>query len=140
LKEKSDEPQNNSAADGQGGNLEIPKAILEKLTTSKVIQPIQIEAGFELKQDQMLVDRTGFIEKHPDGSFSFVLNGLGRNAPGQSFKLLECQTIEKTLLLQASETERLRLSVAGIITRFNGKDYLLLQRAARVYSYGNFPR
>ena len=140
VKEKAVEPQNDTSAAAPTDNLQIPKAILDRLKTTKVIQPIKIEPEFELKQDQMLVDRAGFIVKHPDGSFSFVLDGLGRNTTGQSFKLLECQALEKTLISQASETERLRLSVAGIITRFNGRDYLLLQRAARVYSYGNFPR
>ncbi len=140
VKEKTLEPQSDSSAAAPTDNLQIPKAVLDKLKTTKVIQPIKIEPAFELKQDQMLVDRTGFILKHPDGTFSFVLDGLGRNTTGQSFRLLECQALEKTLIAQASETERLRLSVAGINTRFQGKDYLLLQRAARVYTYGNFPR
>jgi len=140
LKDKTSEAQNVSAINEQGGSLTIPKEILEKLTTKKVIQPIQIEAGFALKQDQMLVDRTGFIVKRPDDSFSFVLDGLGRNVPNTSLKLLSCQMLEKTLQMQTTESELMRLSAAGIVTRYKGEDYLMLQRASRVYSYGNFPK
>jgi len=140
LKDKTSEAQNVSAINEQTDTLTIPKEILEKLTTKKVIQPIQIEAGFESKQDKMLADRTGFIVKQPDGSYCFVLDGLGRNVPKTSLRLLSCQMLEKALQLQSTETEPIRLSTAGIITRYKGEDYLLLQRASRVYSYGNFPK
>ena len=32
----------------------------------------------------------------------------------------------------------MRFNVAGILTRYKGQQYLLLQKATRIYSYGNF--
>ena len=34
----------------------------------------------------------------------------------------------------------LRFRVAGIVTKYNGEYYILLQRAARAYNHGNFVR
>ena len=34
----------------------------------------------------------------------------------------------------------IRFNVAGLVAEFQGKKYLLLQRAAIVYNYGNFGR
>jgi hypothetical protein len=31
----------------------------------------------------------------------------------------------------------LRYSISAIVTRYKGRNYLLLQRAARTYNYGN---
>jgi hypothetical protein len=34
----------------------------------------------------------------------------------------------------------MRFNVAGLVTEFQGRKYLLLQRAFVVYNYGNFGR
>jgi len=118
--------------------LQLPAHILEKLTAEKAIRPAQIQRGLDIEQNHVLADRTGFILKQPDGSFVLALDALGRNLENISIPLLPCQTLENAWQKQSAELERIRFKVAGTVTKYKGSYYLLLQRARRAYSYGNF--
>ena len=118
--------------------LPIPDDILAKLTSGKEILPIQIRPGLELKQDYILADRTGCIEKQNNGQFSFSFDALGRNVDKTKIILLPCQALEKALPEQKNGNESVRLKVSGIITKYNDNLYLLLQRTSRVRNNGNF--
>jgi hypothetical protein len=90
--------------------------------------------------DSVYVDRTGFLIKNDDGQFVFVPDALGRNVQNLSFRLLPCTILELTELKQAAEPDKVRFKIAGIITEYKGDNYLLLEKATRAYSYGNFGR
>jgi len=120
--------------------LSIPAEIIEKLKTKKIIRPAQAPKGAKLKQDYILADRMGFIVNRPDGKSMFVLDALGRNVGKVSFELLPCRALERAERTRAGGPERIRFKAAGIVTKYKGRYYLLLQRARRVYSYGNFDR
>jgi len=105
----------------------------------------------ELKRDSILADRIGFIRScvirdadcaKRNTRYDFVLDAFGRNAPSTSggFGLLPCEVLERAEQKQSDEVEPLRFEVAGIVTKYKGKHYLLLQKATRVYSYENFGR
>jgi hypothetical protein len=90
----------------------------------------------------VLADRTGFIKVQADGQFVFVPDALGRNV-GAGFgklQLLPCEILEFAELKQADELERVRFTVAGITTEYEGRNYLLLQKATQCYNHGNFGR
>jgi hypothetical protein len=120
--------------------LSIPPEILEKLTSGKVILPIQRRRGLELKEDHILADRTGYIVKQGDGQYAFVFDALGRNVDKTVIMLLPCQALEIALAEQKNEAEAVRLKAAGIVTKYQDNFYLLLQRTSRVYSNSNFPK
>ena len=120
--------------------LRIPDEIIAKLSIRKIVRTEQLEKGLELKQDSILADRTATLVKQADGSFVFVLDGLGRNLPELSFPLLPCEIFEYAQAKQSAEPDPLRFKIAGILTRYKGENYLLLQRAIRIYSHENFPR
>jgi hypothetical protein len=120
--------------------LSIPPEVLEKLTSGKVIEPVQIRKGLELKEDHILADRTGYIVKQSDGRYAFVFDALGRNVDKTVIILLPCQALEKALSEQKNAPEAVRLKAAGIVTKYQDNFYLLLQRTSRVYSNGNFPK
>lgn len=143
--------------------LTIPKELLEKLPDrnkgidpkerlehSKVITTQIAErarAGKSgLKQNFTLVDRTALFGDTSRGAAgtwrkaSFVLDALGRKEAKTSLRLLPCQVLERAQREQSADPEALRFKIAGIVTQYKGKNYLLLQRATRVYSHGNFPR
>ncbi len=88
--------------------------------------------------DSALIDRTALLVRQQNGGFTFVLDALGRNAPQVRFRLLPCETLELTEQKQAAELEPMRFKIAGIITKYKGNNYLLLQKAIRIYSQGNF--
>ncbi len=121
-------------------DLAIPEAIIAKLKPRKIIRTAQLRKGLELKQDSIIADRSGYITTQPDGSAVFALDSLGRNFPEILIALLPCQALEYAQGKQSSELEQIRFKVAGIVTRYKNKNYMLLHRARRIYSHGNFGR
>jgi hypothetical protein len=96
--------------------------------------------SYSRSTDSVYVDRTGFLIEQHDKQLVFVPDALGMNVQKLSFHLLPCAMLELTELKQAAEPDKVRFKVAGIITKYKGKDYLLLEKATRAYSYGNFGR
>lgn len=118
--------------------LAIPDDIIKKLKTRNSVQPYEIKKAIELKEDFLLVDRAGYFIKDKDGGFHFVPDGLGKEISNLSFRLLPCQILEQVCLTQQAELERLRFRVSGLVTQYDGKSYILLQKAIRLYGHGNF--
>ena len=135
----------------------IPANVLEKLKGKKVRRSIKLDKpasgdGGEVKKakkrfklDSVTVGRVGFVNSSEQvwrvgWSTEFVFDSLGRSIEDGGFELLPCEVLERTLDRQLYEPESVRLKVAGLVTEFMGKKYLLLQRASRTYSYGNIGR
>jgi hypothetical protein len=115
----------------------IPQEIIDKLSTRRIIQPQQIKQGVELKQDSILTGRTGFI-KNINDKWIFVFDSLGRNKSKASLELLPCQSLARAQRKQAQEPVKIRYKVSGIVTKYKGRYYLMLQRVTPAYNYGNF--
>jgi hypothetical protein len=140
--------------------VKIPKELIDKLKDRKktIDHTTRPENSDEIKtgpgrktkpgkkQDSILVDRCGFIResgRQAQNSWrqvSFVLDALGRKEGKISLHVLPCQALEQAQQRQSAAPDTLRFKIAGIVTRFKGKKYLLLQRTTRLYSHGNFPR
>jgi hypothetical protein len=128
--------------------LAMPEEIIAKLQSRKIIHFEQLSKGLKLEEDSILADRTGFIlsgatrdASHTQGKTQygfFASDALGRNVGTIQIQLLPCEILEQAQRQQAVEAETVRFKVAGIVTTYNDQYYLLLQRAARVYSHGNF--
>jgi hypothetical protein len=89
--------------------------------------------------DSVFVDRTGFLVERR-GGWVFMPDALGRNVQNRSFRLLPCEILELTIHKQSGALEPMRFKIAGVLTRYNNEEYLLLYKATRAYSYGNFGR
>jgi len=144
--------------------LAVPQEIVEKLDARRIetskhpavevvkrppVKPLQQDAGRIFQRDTILADRTGFILSHTmDGShraeknmqYGFVFDALGRKIPKTSYRLLPCEALELAEQRQSAELETLQFRVAGIVTKYKDQNYLLLQKATQVFSYGNFAR
>ena len=125
--------------------LAIPKEIMDRLSPDRTVRslvPRQApKTGKKLfEQDTVLADRSAFLVKQNDGRPMFVLDALGRNVRPVSLRLLPCEALELTELKQSSIPEPVRFKVSGIVTEYKGEQYLLLQKATRIYSHGNFAR
>jgi hypothetical protein len=134
--------------------LAIPEEVIAKLQSRKIIHFEQLSEGLKLKEDSILADRTGFIlsgamrdayhaqEKTQSTTAEknafFDSDALGRSVGTIQIQLLPCEMLEGAQKQQAVEAEQLRFTVAGIVTMYKDRYYLLLQRATKVYSYGNF--
>lgn len=118
----------------------LPEKIVKKIKARKIIRTEELVTGLDIKQDSILVDRTGFIRRTKNDGFIFVIDGLGRNIDNIFLPLFPNQPLQRVIENQKTKLEQMRFKVAGIVTKFDDTHYLLLQRAERVYSYGNFPR
>lgn len=140
--------------------LAIPREIAEKLKDSRPVRgPLRkpSDAGATAPPQaylgRMLVNRVGLIETDdvevrkrgsvealPDSRFYFAPYALGWNISDERYELLPCGALEQAQQVQRNSIEPVRFNVAGLVTQFQGRKYLLLQRAAPVYNYGNFGR
>jgi len=135
--------------------LSIPQEIVEKLKAGRIVRPVKLGRTPKTKkgvgdsasakkaqseQDSILADRSAFLVKHDDGQIVFVLDAFGRNVRPVSLRLLPCEVLELTEQRQSAVLEPVRFKIAGIVTKYKGKSYLLLQKATRVYSHQNFDR
>lgn len=120
--------------------LNIPDEIVAKLQTKDVFDTRQRGTGLELKADSVLADRIGCVAGKGDGRFVFCFDALGRNVQANSLELLPCESLQNAVSQSTKEPSPARFNVAGIVTRYKDKNYLLLQRAIPVYTHGNFDR
>ena len=120
--------------------LAVPDQIVAKLESRRIIRTEQLGKGLQLEQDSILIDRSGFIKNDSHGKAVFVFDALGRGVQKISLQLLPSQTLQRAQQKQAVELEPVRFNAAGIVTKYKGDYYLLLQRARRIFSHGNFPR
>jgi len=120
--------------------LTIPEEVVAKLSSRKIVGFQEVTKGLELKTDSILADRTAVLTKQPDGSYIFAFDALGLKVERDSIKLLPCGALEEAQHRQAFSPETLRFRISGIVTRFKGESYLLLQRATPAYGHGNFDR
>jgi len=149
--EPQEEPQERletvpDAAVGPGGPLEIPEEVLDRIRTRRQARGPQRRETEQMTgpeetgrraRTRVLVDRVGFIE-FTEGHPVFVPDGLGRSVSETRYTLLPCSALEQAERRLAAFPQPIRFNVAGLVTEFQGKKYLLLQRAIRVYNYGNF--
>jgi hypothetical protein len=120
--------------------VKIPEEILKKLKPERTVELTQLSPTAGLEEDRMFSDRSGFIQKTADGSYIFKPDALGRNVQKISFVILPNDIVQQAMDEQSHAPDRVRYKISGILTTYNGKDYILLQRAARQYSQGNFAR
>ena len=142
------EPRRDLAINDPNDVLTMPQEVIEKLRLRPSATSVQrSEKNTEhstqrtaRSTNSVLVDRTGFLVNQDNGRLVFVPEALGRNVQNLSLNLLPCAALELTELKQVGEPEPLRFKIAGIITKYKGKNYLLLEKATRTYSHGNFGR
>jgi hypothetical protein len=133
------------AVSGPDDLLAMPKEIMERLKAGRVVRPpiprrTPKTKKIVLEQDSILADRSAFLVKEKDGRLVFILDALGRDVRPVSLKLLPCEALELAELTQSAIPQPVRFKIAGIVTKYKGEKYLLLHRANRIYSHGNFAR
>jgi hypothetical protein len=147
------EPGRALAVDDPNDVLTMPREVIEKLRLKRSAPSVRLSAQNTEHSTQssglltehtarstnlVFVDRTGFLVDQDDDRLVFVPYALGRNVQNLSLNLLPCAVLELTELKQAAEPDRVRFKIAGSITKYKGENYLLLEKATRTYSHGNF--
>jgi hypothetical protein len=124
--------------------LAIPPEVLETLRSRRAPRAVPRAEGGRSNGTaprktfgHVMVDRVGVISAYENRPV-FIPYALGLNVSEEYYELLPCRTLELALQRQAVAPEAIRFNVAGLVTEFKGRKLLLLQRAIRVYSHGNF--
>jgi hypothetical protein len=121
----------------------IPAEIVALLRQSEVLPTTEAQATraeeLQLKQDTIFANRAGRVAVR-NGDYVFEADALGRGVDKFTIKLLPCQKLDDAITQVRGESNPVRFNVAGILTKYKGEQYLLLQKATRMYSYGNFGR
>ena len=91
-----------------------------------------------MKLDSVLTDRTATLLKQDEGLPLFILDAFGMSVGAASLEVLPCEALELTEARVGAALNPIRFKIAGIKTKYRGKDYLLLQKATRIYGHGNF--
>jgi hypothetical protein len=99
--------------------------------------------GAESAQDPILSDRIGLVQRAKYGmahiEYAFVFDAFGLK-PGQvSLRLLPCEALQGAEQRQSAEADPPRFKIAGIVTKYRGDYYLLLQKATRHIKDGPMP-
>jgi hypothetical protein len=119
--------------------LNIPAEIVSQLATSEVLPTVEAPSAMPLKQDTIFANRVGRVYEK-EGRYLFEPDGLGRSVEKGGIELLPCQALDEAMRQVKDEPNPVRFSIAGIMTKYKDQRLLLLQKATRVYSYGNFGR
>ena len=117
----------------------IPDDVMAILKPKRTVDFARVKETPDIKNDTVLVGRAGYLNIKEDNKV-FQIDGFGRNAEALSFPLLPCEVLELAEMKMARPPARQRYQIAGVVTKYKGRLYLLPQKAARTYSHGNFAR
>ncbi|MDD5134518.1 MAG: hypothetical protein PHP01_03795 [Phycisphaerae bacterium] len=117
----------------------IPDDVLALLSPKRTINLAELKKPLANVSDGVVADRTGFVRETKDG-FYFDFDALGRNIDKLSLPLLGCEVLDIMANQQKASADPLRFKISAIATSYKDKNYLLLQRATRTYSHGNFAK
>jgi hypothetical protein len=144
------EPENNNNVEEQSekelsindseDEIVIPKDVLEKLSGRKIIRTETVRERIDVPVDTVISDRMSVLKQTSDGKLIFILDSLGQNVGDVSLKALPAQALELAEIIQSQAPEKVRFIISGLLTKYEGEYYILLQRSSRTYNYQNFAR
>ena len=117
----------------------LPEHIRQRLRPDIVLDLDKLPKMLEGDRDVAMVDRTGYFTGTP-GHRTFVLDGFGRKIEGLSFRVLPDMVLQRTEKVLDASPNRMRFRISGVVSRYGEQYCLLLQRAVRTYTHGNFSR
>jgi hypothetical protein len=133
------QPEQQTQIDDEDEESIIPEDVMAILKPKRVVNLAKLRKIVEADGNAMLSERTGFVIKQ-DGQKILKIDSLGRNVDEMSFKLLGNEVLKWTEYKIKNSANPMRFRVAGIVTKYNGQYYILMQRATRAYNHGNFVR
>ncbi|OQA02776.1 MAG: hypothetical protein BWY69_00860 [Planctomycetes bacterium ADurb.Bin401] len=117
----------------------IPEEALALLKPKRVINLTELRRPEGVEADGVISNRTGFLRLTKDGTY-FDFDALGRNINLLQLPMLKCQALQDMEDLQSKTAMPIRFELSTIVTKYNGRNFLLVQQARRLYSHGNFAR
>ncbi|MCF7955719.1 MAG: hypothetical protein K9M75_07960 [Phycisphaerae bacterium] len=139
LLETTGDKQGQTVTDKTEADSIIPEDVMEKFKLKRVENLSKWKKNTVVMKDASLTNRTGFITQG-EGYKIFSVDAMGLKVNEAAFKLLPCETLQRTEKDIVTSPGRNRYKVSGTITMFKGEYYILLQRSVKTYNHANFAR
>jgi len=117
--------------------IEIPDFVKKQVAEQRIVHIAPLPEVAKPASNKIMINRFGHIGTR-DGQKVFVFDGLGYSADAAPIGVLPCQALEHIETIQKLGVGPYRFNIAGMTTMFRGKQYIYIQRAFRVFNYGNF--
>lgn len=117
----------------------IPEDVMAMLRPRRQINLAELKAPTATDSDGVIPDALGFLHKTDDGYY-FQFDALGRNIDTRTFKVLPGNILDMMLEKQKISAVKIRYRISAVLTKFKGRNYLLLSRATVAHNHGNFAR
>lgn len=134
--DKPDEPAPTAPATKKESVL--PDEILQMMQRNRIPDLKRLDEITAVSADRNLIHRTGRIQSDADDEFVFTQDGFGQNVARQEHRLLPSTAMDRIRRDMQRTPGRVRYVVSGVMTEFEGQAYLLIRRAVRTYTHGNF--
>lgn len=115
----------------------IPADILEQIRTNKAPDLQKFQQVAVVTGDVNLIGRTGYLMQKDQVKY-FQPNAFGQNVSLHQYLLLPSKACEDAERQMRKTPGRQRYKVSGLVTGYKGRNYILLRRAVRTYTHGNF--
>ena len=115
----------------------IPTDILKQIKANKSPDLKKFMQIAEVTGDTNLIGRAGYLSKNQKTPV-FSPDAFGMKLDNKEFTLLPNSMLADVEKEMARRPGRQRFSVSGLVTVYKGQTYMLLRRANRTYTNGNF--
>ena len=115
----------------------IPENILSQIKSYKTPDLKKFQQISQVTGDTNLIGRSGYLYFKDDNRI-FQPDAFGMKINSTEFILLPNHMRGDAEMQTMAEPGRERYNVSGLVTEYKGKTYMLLRRASRTYTNGNF--
>ncbi len=115
----------------------IPADILKQIKETKTPDLKMFQQLAKVTGDVNLINRDGYLKQTGKIKY-FQPDAFGRNINRNQYRLLPCDMLSAAERKMQQTPGRQRYNVSGLVTVYKGRQYMLIRRAARTYTNGNF--
>ena len=115
----------------------IPADILKQIKANKSPDLKKFMQIAQVTGDRNLIGRAGYLSEN-NKTPVFQPDAFGMKVNAEEFILLGNSMLADAQKQLARMPGRQRFNVSGLVTTYKGKTYMLLRRASRTYTHGNF--
>lgn len=115
----------------------IPLEILQQMKDNQAPDLRRFQQVAQVTGDMNLIGRSGYLQEQGKNKM-FVPDAFGMNVELARYTLLPSAAMEAAEKQMNKTPGRQRYSVSGLVTTYKGKTYILLRRAERTFTHGNF--
>ena len=115
----------------------IPSEILKQIRSNTAPDLKRFEQVAKVTGDVNLIGRAGYLKQTGKLKY-FQPDAFGHKVDPNQYRLLPCAMLKTAERNMTQSPGRQRYNVSGLVTVYKGRRYILLRRAVRTYTNGNF--